>query len=107
MKTITIILLGVLSMSAEASNKILKFTARWCPPCQQMKPIVAAASEKTGVEVVDVDIDVDKTAPDKYRVRGIPTLILEKDGREVERVVGVQSEEKLIEIINKSFGLTK
>lgn len=90
-----------------ADNKILKFTARWCPPCQQMKPIVAAASEKTGVEVVDVDIDVDKTAPDKYRVRGIPTLILEKDGREVERVVGVQSEEKLIEIINKSFGLTK
>lgn len=94
-------------MSAQASNKILKFTARWCPPCQQMKPVIEAASEKTGVPVTEIDIDVDKTAPDKYRVRGIPTLILEKDGVEVERIVGVKSEEFLIEAINKSFGLTK
>lgn len=105
MKYLFILLLGV-SMSANASNKILKFSARWCPPCQQMKPIVASASEKTGVPVEDIDIDVDKTAPDKYRVRGIPTLILQKDGQEVERIVGTKSEEELIEIINKSFGLT-
>lgn len=90
---------------AMADNKILKFSARWCPPCQQLKPILAAASEKTGVPVTEIDIDVDKTAPDKFRVRGIPTLIFQKDGVEVDRFVGTATEAELIEMINKSFGL--
>jgi thioredoxin 1 len=105
MKYLTVLLLGV-SMSASAQNTILKFTARWCPPCQQMAPIVKAASEKTGVLVTEIDIDKEKDAPTKHNIRGIPTLILLKDGKEVERIVGVKSEDELVKIINETFSLT-
>jgi len=93
-------------MSANAKNVILKFSARWCPPCQQMAPIVKAAAEKTGVELQDIDIDKDKDAPSRHNIRGIPTLVFQKDGHEVSRIVGVKTEEELIKHINETFSLT-
>jgi len=100
-----IFLLGV-TMSASASNMILKFTARWCPPCKLLAPILEAASEKTGVPYTEIDVDVDKSAQDKYKIRAIPTMVFEKDGREIYRFTGLKTEKELVDIINHTFQLT-
>ena len=68
------------------SDKVLKFQAKWCGPCQALK--MAMAGEDVGVEVEDVDIDSSPELAVKYRVRGVPTLIYLRDDQEIGRKVG-------------------
>ena len=74
------------------------FFATWCGPCKAMSPILIEAKGKLEDQVTIVKIDVDKNqaAAGKFNVRGVPTLILFKDGEVVWRKSGVISADQLI-----------
>ena len=69
---------------------LVDFWAEWCGPCKQIGPILEEISEeKQGkLKVVKLNIDENQETPQKYNVRGIPTLMLFKDGKLVDSKVG-------------------
>jgi len=77
---------------------LVDFWAEWCGPCKSIAPIVEQiASENDGkLTVGKLDVDANIDTPSKYGVRGIPTLILFKDGEPVERFVGFRPKEQLM-----------
>ena len=81
--------------------KVIKFSASWCGPCKQLSPIFdQVKSEVSGVSFQDVDVDAESALSIKYNVRGVPTIIIEKDGQEVKRLVGMQQKTSLTSAIN-------
>ena len=94
----------------EFEEKILKcsgtflvdFWAEWCGPCRQISPVLdEIAKERTGkITVAKVNIDKNPGTPQKYVVRGIPTLIIFKDGQPVSTKVGSLPKSKLVEWID-------
>jgi len=81
--------------------KILKFEGTWCSPCKAMKPILAAFSTETGVEVESIDIDKHENLVVQYNIRAVPTLVFLKDNIEVERISGLTQKDKLISLLEK------
>jgi thioredoxin 1 len=84
----------------QASGAILvDFWAEWCGPCKQIGPILdeIATEMKGKLTVAKVNIDKNPETPQKYGVRGIPTLILFKDGKVVSTKVGSMPKSKLLE----------
>ncbi len=69
---------------------LVDFWAEWCGPCRQLSPIVDEISRDMAgrLKVVKVNIDENPEAPTKYGVRGIPTLILFQNGKNVAQKVG-------------------
>lgn len=68
---------------------LVDFWAEWCGPCKTLSPVIKEmATELKGVKVVTVNIDDAPEAPSKYGVRGIPTLMIFKDGKVVDTRVG-------------------
>ena len=81
---------------------LVDFWAEWCGPCRQISPVLdEIAKEKAGKLVVaKVNIDKSPATPQKYGVRGIPTLIMFKNGQAVSTKVGSLPKSKLIEWID-------
>jgi thioredoxin 1 len=84
---------------------LVDFWAEWCGPCKMLGPVVEElAKEYSGrVKVGKVNVDKNQSLAEKYGIRGIPTIILFKDGKIVEQLTGVQSKERLIQMIDKSL----
>ena len=83
----------------EAPEPVLvDFSAIWCQPCKMLDPLVKQlADEWVGkVKVVKLDADQNPNILMQYNVLGIPTLLLFKSGKLIERVTGFQSKDKLI-----------
>ncbi len=82
---------------------LVDFWAEWCGPCRMIAPTVEAVAEaytdKAGVYKMNVDENLD--TPQRFGIRGIPTLILFKDGKEQERIVGAVSREAITKVIEK------
>ena len=68
------------------------FTATWCQPCKAFKPIMEELSRE-GYSIEFIDVDENQTMAQSMNVRSVPTTIIEENGIEVERLVGVQSKE--------------
>lgn len=81
---------------------LVDFFAEWCGPCKTLAPILKQVKETLGDSIKIVKIDVDKNQPlsAEYQVRGVPTMILFKGGKQVWRQSGVLSKDDLITIIN-------
>ena len=76
--------------------EILDFYADWCGPCQMMKPVMEELEEKhPEAKIRRINIDDEGEIAEKYSVSGIPCIVFVKDGKEVDRVVGVTSLKKL------------
>ncbi len=73
---------------------LIDFWATWCGPCMRQGPIVEELAEE-GYAVGKVDVDQNMTLAQQFRVVSIPTLILFKNGAEVQRFVGLTSKEDL------------
>lgn len=83
---------------------LVDFWAEWCGPCRAIAPTVEAVAEafEGKANVVKMDVDSNINTPQRYGIRGIPTLILFKNGQEQERYVGGNiSREKLTEMVEK------
>jgi thioredoxin 1 len=84
---------------------LVDFWAEWCGPCKQIAPsLEEIATELAGkVTVAKINIDENPETPTKYGVRGIPTLMLFKDGQVAGTKVGALPKSKLVEWIAESL----
>ena len=82
---------------------LVDFWAPWCAPCRMLAPTVEAVAEKYAgsARVVKVNVDFNPTVSQKYGIKGIPTLILFKHGKEEERIVGATSKDAIARMIDK------
>ena len=91
------------SSSIQKGVVLVDFWATWCKPCIMIAPIIRdLADDMDGkAKICKLDIDKNKKVAQKLRVRSIPTLIIFKNGKEVDRIVGVKPKRALIKSIEK------
>ena len=86
---------------------LVDFYADWCGPCKLMGPVIEELVEdykgKEGIKIVKLNVDESSVTAQKYNIMSIPTLILFKDGKQAEQLVGHKSKEELKEIIDKNL----
>ena len=88
----------------KASQPVLvDFWAAWCGPCRMIAPTVEAlATEYAGkAKVAKVNVDENQSTPSQYNIRGIPTLLLFKDGQVKEQLVGAASRDVIENLLKK------
>lgn len=73
---------------------LMGFSARWCAPCKAQEPIIKNLVNKfkNRASIIEVDIDSNRDLAIKFMVQSIPTLIIFKDGKEIKRFIGLQTE---------------
>jgi thioredoxin 1 len=81
---------------------LVDFFADWCGPCKMLAPILKDVKKELGEEIKIVKIDVDKNEAlaAKFQVRGVPTMLLFKNGKQLWRQSGVLQKQEIISIIN-------
>ncbi len=84
---------------------LVDFWAEWCGPCKQIGPALEEISDEMGqaITVAKLNIDENPQTPSKYGVRGIPTLMIFKDGQVAATKVGALPKSKIQEWINDSI----
>ena len=79
------------------SNKpvLIDFHATWCGPCKQLSPIIQEVSKDLGeaVRVIKIDVDKNQSVAQKYQIRGVPTMMIFKEGKQLWRQSGVLSKD--------------
>lgn len=82
---------------------LVDFWAAWCGPCRALAPIVdEVASEQQGkLKVMKMDVDANSQTPARYGIRGIPALLLFKDGKVAEQIVGFVPKDTIDKTITK------
>jgi thioredoxin 1 len=80
---------------------LVDFWAPWCGPCRAMTPAVEAVAEKFAGDatIVKINVDENPSVSAKYGIRGIPTVIVFKDGKESNRLVGLSTQDQLAGLI--------
>ena len=95
--------------SEEFEEKVLKnqkpvlvdFFATWCGPCKMLAPILEqVATEQDACEIVKVDVDEAMDIAKNYGIMSVPTMILFKNGEEVDRATGLRQKSQILSMIN-------
>ena len=80
---------------------LLDFWASWCGPCRMLSPIVDEVAEaRTDVKVGKVNVDEQPELAQAFGIASIPTLLVIRDGRTVNRAVGVRSKEEILQMLD-------
>lgn len=82
--------------------KIIYFTAEWCGPCKQLKPIMEEiSSENNQIEIGRIDVDQLPDLTEKFAIMSVPTLIFIKNGKQILKNIGMIHKQKLENKINE------
>lgn len=83
---------------------IKHFTASWCEPCKKINPIIdEILSEYSNINQIIIDIDENPEDSYKFGIRGLPTIIFEKDDTEIDRVVGINKKSYYTKILDNNL----
>lgn len=82
---------------------LIDFHATWCGPCQTLAPILMDVKKDLGdqVKIIKIDVDKNQTLAQQFQVRGVPTLMLFKNGKQLWRKSGVLTKSDLKQAINQ------
>ena len=87
---------------------LVDFWATWCGPCRMVAPVLEEiASENEKLKIAKLDVDANPITAGRFGVRAIPTMILFKDGREAQRLVGYMPKERLLQQIQPHLSLAQ
>jgi thioredoxin 1 len=81
----------------ESGKVLIKFSASWCSPCKVLTSIIE--NNPPAIPLIEIDIDEDYELAAKYKVRGVPTLIVVENGEEINRKVGLLTAVQLREFV--------
>ena len=83
---------------------LVDFWAPWCGPCRMQSPIIDEIANQVGgkAKVAKVNVDESTSVASSFGVQSIPTLLVLKDGQVVQKYVGVQSQDKLLDALNQA-----
>ena len=81
---------------------LVDFFATWCGPCQMLAPVLKQVKDQLGEQITILKIDVDKNQQlaSQYQVRGVPTMLLFKNGKQLWRQSGVLSKDEIVRVIS-------
>ncbi len=90
-------------------NRVLKnentvlvdFFATWCGPCKMLSPILEQVAQETDAEILKVDIDESMDLARKFGIMSVPTMILFKNGEEIDRATGLRQKSQILSMINQ------
>ena len=89
-----------------SENKLVlvDFYAEWCGPCKMLAPIIHEIKEELSnkVYVIKVNVDEEEELSTKFNIFSIPTLVLIKDGKELDRKIGYNTKQILVDWINRA-----
>ncbi len=80
---------------------LVDFFAEWCGPCKMLTPILKEVKDTLGerVSIIKIDVDKNQELAAKYHVKGVPTMLLFKNGKQVWRQSGMLKKDEIINII--------
>lgn len=106
-KNITILTTDNFNAETAKGVVLVDFWATWCMPCKAMAPVIEEIAGQTAgkIKVGKVDIDVNGPLAYQFSIQAIPTIIIFKDGKAVETLVGLQSKEAILDALSKYASL--
>ena len=84
---------------------LVDFWAAWCGPCRMVAPVLEEIASERGesIKIAKLDVDANPVSAGRFGVRAIPTMIVFKDGREAQRLVGYLPKERLLQQLGQYF----
>lgn len=83
---------------------LVDFFATWCGPCKMLAPILKEVKDELGenISIIKIDVDKNQQLAAQYQVRGVPTMMLFQDGKQLWRQSGVLSKQEIIKVIQNN-----
>ncbi len=81
---------------------LVDFFATWCPPCKMLSPVLEEISESRGpYEIVKINIDENLNVSSEYNIEVVPTMLVFKNGKVIDKAVGYMPKDEIVNMLNK------
>ena len=89
------------SIINSATPVLVDFSAEWCGPCKMLAPVLKQVKEELGesIKIIKIDVDKNQQLASKFNVRGVPTMVLFKNGKQLWRQSGLLQKELILNTI--------